>query len=156
LELPQGARGASLIEDSSPQATANGPRVIVTGPFASGTTRVNIRFELPHSGPSVTLVQRWPAPLQQVEVFALKTGDMNIRSPQFASSQASVQQGQAIIAASGPAMALGVPFTLEITGLPYHPTWPRLLALAAAAAIIALGLWSAFMSSAPRSRTRAA
>ncbi len=76
FELPQGAIGAATVEDSSPQATANGPRVVVRGPFQPGTTRVTVRFELPYSGPVARLEQKWPAPLQQLIVFALKTGDL--------------------------------------------------------------------------------
>lgn len=156
VELPQGARSASLVEDSSTSASANGPRVIVTGPFPPGTTKANVRFELPYSGPVATLEQRWPAPLQELEVFVLRTGDMGLRSPQIANQQATVQQGQSLIVASGPAIGAGVPMTLEITGLPYHPTWPRTLALVAAGVIAVLGIWAAAVPSPRGSRGRAA
>jgi hypothetical protein len=156
LELPTGARGASLLEDTSSQATVNGPRVTVTGPFAPGTTKVNVRFEMPYGGPTATIEQRWPAPLQQIEAFALKTGDLDMRSAQFASTQSTVQQGQALVVATGPALAVGAPLTIEVTGLPHHARWPRVLALSLGALIAAIGLWAAFVSAPRRPRERAA
>ena len=36
FDLPREARSATVIEGSSPQATANGPRITITGPFAPG------------------------------------------------------------------------------------------------------------------------
>jgi hypothetical protein len=153
VELPQGARGTTLVEDSSPQATASGPRVIVAGPFLPGTTRVNIRFELPYSGPTATIEQRWPAPLQQVQVFALKTGEMDLESPQLATKQSAMQEGLPIIVASGPGLGAGQALRLEITGLPYHAAWPRYVALALAGAIMSVGIWAAFPRS-PRAGGR--
>jgi len=143
LELPTGARGAALIEDSSPQASVNGPRVIVTGPFAPGNTKVNVRFQLPYDGPVARIEQRWPAPLQQVEAFALKTGDLDLRSPQFAAAQSTTQQGQPLVVATGPGLAIGVPMNIDVTGLPYHARWPRYLALGLAGVIMSIGIWAA-------------
>ncbi|MCC7007362.1 MAG: hypothetical protein IT184_00950 [Acidobacteria bacterium] len=156
VEMPTGARGTSLIEDSSPQASANGPRVIVTGPFKPGTTQVNVRFELPYSGPTAVLEQRWPAPLQQLQFFALKTGQMGATSPQFSSTQSATEQGQPLIIATGPAIAAGTPLRIEITGLPHHARWPRIVALVAAGAIACLGLWAAFAPGTRRARPLAA
>jgi hypothetical protein len=153
FELPEGARGAVAVEDSSPQATVNGSRVVVRGPFAPGTTRANIRFELPYSGPTATIEQRWPAPLQQVQVFALKTGEMDLESPQLATKQSAMQEGLPIIVASGPGLGAGQALRLEITGLPYHAAWPRYVALALAGAIMSVGIWAAFPRS-PRAGGR--
>ena len=155
FELPQGARGAATVEDSSPQATANGPRVVVRGPFQPGTTRVTVRFELPYSGPIARLEQRWPAPLQQLIVFALKTGDLDLRSPQITGQRTVTEQGQLLVVASGPAMGAGETLTLDITGLPYHSVWPRYLALSAAGIIVCAGLWAGF-TGAGRARGRTA
>src|SRR5205814_1770372 len=49
IDLPREARGAALLPDSSKQATVNGARVIVLGPFAPGSTHVRAGFELPTS-----------------------------------------------------------------------------------------------------------
>jgi hypothetical protein len=142
IDLPTGAAGAATVEDSSPQAVTNGPRVIVTGPFAPGATRVNIRFQLPYSGPRTTLRQTFPVPLQQLQVFALKVGDIAIESPQLSGQRLVNDQGQPIIVAAGPAIGAGGVLTLDIRGLPYHPMWPRYVALAAAGAIVIAGLWA--------------
>jgi hypothetical protein len=156
FELPEGAAGAATVEDSSPQATANGPRVVVRGPFQSGTTRVTVRFELPYSGPVARLEQTWPAPLQQLIVFALKTGELDLRSPQITGHRLVTEQGQLLVVASGPAMGAGETLTLDITGLPYHARWPRYVALSAAGVIVCAGLWAGLFSTGARSRSRAA
>jgi hypothetical protein len=154
FELPEGARGATAVEDSSPQATVNGPRVVVRGPFAPGTTRVNVRFELPYSGPTARIEQQFPAPLERVIVFALKTGDLQLQSPQIAEQRTITEQGQPLIVGAGPGLGAGQTLSLEITGLPYHPAWPRYVALTAAAVIVAVGLWAGVVV--PRPRARAA
>lgn len=143
LDLPTGARAVAILPESSPQAKALGARVVVTGPFAPGPTRVNVRFEMPHSGPSVTFEQRWPAPLQQVQIFALKTEGLALASPQIASQQSLTEQGQPLIIATGPPLATGQALSLQISGLPYHPQWPRYVALTAAGTIISCGIWAA-------------
>src|SRR5690606_18571501 len=99
-------------------------RVIVRGPFAPGTTRVNVRFELPYSGPTARIEQRFPAPLERVIVFALQTGELALRSPNLSEQRTIVEQGQPLLVAAGPALGSGEPLLLEITGLPYHPAWP--------------------------------
>lgn len=156
FEMPTGARGTSIVENSSPQASANGPRVIVTGPFTPGTTQVNVRFELPYSGPVARLEQRWPAPLQELQMLAVKTGDMSLRSPQFSSTESATEQGQQILIGTGPALAAGVPLSVDIAGLPYHPRWPRYVALGAAGTLVTIGLWAAFAPGTGRRRSRAA
>ena len=144
VDLPTGARGVALLDGSTPQAKAIGARLVVTGPFAPGVTRVNARFEMPHSGPSVTLEQRWPAPLQQVQIFALRTDGLELASPQIASQQSVNEEGQPLIIATGPPLATGQLLSLQISGLPYHPQWPRYVALSAASVIMICGLWAAF------------
>jgi hypothetical protein len=156
FELPQGAVGATTVEDSSPQATANGPRVVVRGPFQPGTTRVTVRFELPYSGPVARLEQTWPAPLQQLIVFALKTGDLDLRSPQLNGQRVVTEQGQLLVVGSGPGMGTGETLTLEITGLPYHARWPRYVALSIAGVIVCTGLWAGLVATGARARSRAA
>jgi hypothetical protein len=143
FELPQGARGVSMMDDATKQATANGPRVTVLGPFAPGVTNVNFSFELPYSGPTAHMEQRMPAALQSLQVFALKTGELDISSPQLTQKTSTVQQGQPLIVAMGPAIAAGQSFAIDITGLPHHARWPRFTALTLASAIICVGIWAA-------------
>jgi hypothetical protein len=144
IELPQGARGVSMLQDSSPQARPSGSHVVVTGPFAPGTTAVNIGFELPYDGPTAAFEQRFPAPLEQLSVFMLKTGAMDLSSPQLQTKQTVTQQGEQIVVGSGGAVAAGQPIAIEISGLLYHAQWPRFLALALAGTLVTLGIVGAF------------
>jgi hypothetical protein len=127
------------------QATANGPRVTVTGPFAPGTTTVSFGFELPHNGPTARLDQTWPAQVQGLELIAIKTGALDLHSPQMTSKQLTHQQGQPLVTGDVPAMAQGQSLSLDISGLPFHPRWPRYTALTAAGVIVSWGLWAAFV-----------
>lgn len=143
FELPSSARGTTVLEGSTPQALANGPRVTVTGPFAPGSTPVQLAYELPYSGPTARLDQVWPVTLQQLNVFVLQVGGLSVSSPQLSQSREVVDQGQALIVGMGPAIQAGQSLALEIAGLPYHPVWPRNTALALAAVIAAAGIWAA-------------
>jgi hypothetical protein len=149
FDLPRGARGATVMDGSSPQATANGPRITVTGPFAPGVTLVHAAYELPYSGGTARMEQKWPAALEQVAVFVVQLGGMSIASPQIATKQDLNNQGQAVMLGTGPGLAAGQTLTLEISGLPHRATWPRNLALALAGLILAAGLWGA-LTAAPR------
>ena len=153
FELPQGARGVSMMEDATKQATANGPRVTVVGPFAPGATPVNFQFELPYDGPVAHIEQRLPAALDGLQMLALKTGNLDVQSPQLPQKQSTVQQGQPLIVAMGPAVPAGQLIAIDITGLPYHARWPRWLALGLAAIIACAGIWGAAF---PVPRTAAA
>jgi hypothetical protein len=152
FELPSSARGATVMEGSSPNAKASGAHVTVTGPFAPGKTEVSIAYELPYSGSSARLEQVWPADTQAFTIFALKTGGMTIDSPQITNKQDSTQQGQAIVMGLTPALKKGQVFALTVTGLPSHAMWPRNVAFGLAGTITLLGLWAAF---GPASRRRA-
>ena len=152
FELPKGARRASIDpEASTKQASANGPRIIVTGPFAPGTTHVQAGFELPYRGPTVHFEQAWPATLQQLTLLVEQSGTLEIASPQIA-GRAPVRagDGKSFISASGPAIQAGQRLTLDISGLPHHPVWPRWVALAFATGFIAWGLWAGVTAPARR------
>ena len=144
FNLPREARGSTVLEESTPKATANGPRITVLGPFPPGVTAVQAAYELPYSGATATITQVWPAALQQMNVMVQQIGGLSISSPQFTATRDVNDQGQAVILGTGPGLASGQALTLEISGLPHHATWPRNLALGMASAIIAAGLWGAF------------
>lgn len=152
FELPTGARRVSIDpEVSTKQASANGPRIIVTGPFTPGTTQVQAGFELPYRGPEVHLEQVWPATLQQLVLLVEQPGAIEITSPQIAARAAMrAGDGKAFINASGPAIPAGQRLVLDISGLPHHPTWPRSVALAFAMSFIAWGLWAGVAAPARR------
>lgn len=143
FELPQGARGASILPDSSPQGSANGPRIIVTGPFQPGATLVQTAYELPYSGPTVRLEQVWPATLQQLTLIVEQQGALEIASPQISGRSMMTGQAKPFISATGPAIQSGQPLTLDISGLPHHAVWPRWVALTLGVGFVSWGLWVA-------------
>ena len=155
LDLPADARGATLLDGSSPQATTKGTRLTVTGPFAPGSTTAQVAYEVPLATGAVRLEQTWPVMLQQLTVLVPQTGALDIQSPQIASKRTVVDQGQTLILASGPAIAADQRLTLDISGLPHHPVWPRYLALTLAGAMISIGTWAAVFVPARRLIARA-
>lgn len=151
FELPREARGTTVLDGSTPAATANGARITVLGPFAPGVTTVQGAYELPYSGGTAYLDQSWPAALEQLTVMVQQLGGMAIESPQLTAKQDINDQGQTLILGTGPGLAAGQSLKLAISGLPHRPVWPRNLALAMAGAIMAAGLWGAF-TAVPRRR----
>jgi hypothetical protein len=131
--------------------------VTVVGPFAPGVTPVRIAYELPYGGPTARLEQRWPAAFQETVVIVSKVGTMDAASPQFKTKQTRSEGGEPFILGLGPGIAAGQTLTLDISGLPYHPRWPRYIALGLAGAILAVGLWAAIAvpTRKPRDRDRA-
>src|SRR5688572_30348121 len=118
IDLPQGARRVVIApEVSSKQASANGPRIIVTGPFNPGVTHVQAAYELPYRGPKVRLEQIWPVTLQQLTLLVEQPGALEITSPQIAARAAMrARDGKAFINASGPSIQAGQRLTLDISG----------------------------------------
>lgn len=143
FQLPREARGATMMDGSSPQATANGTRVTVTGPFAPGITTVQAGFTLPYSGDTAVIDLKAPAAWPQVAVLVQQFGGMTLRSAQLATTQSVTEQGTPLIVGTGPALKAGDALRLEISGLPHRAAWPRDLALTLAAALVAAGLWGA-------------
>jgi len=144
FDLPRGAAGAAALEGSSPQATVAGDRVTVTGPFAPGTTTVQVGFTMPNTGSSYTLEQTFPAALEQVTVALQKVGNASMTSSQFGSTgEVKAESGTPFLLANGPALAAGATLKVDITGLPAHSTVPRYVALALALAIFGVGGWMA-------------
>jgi hypothetical protein len=153
MKLPTEARGASVLEGSAKQATVSGAYLTVSGPFAPGSTTVQVGYELPYSGGTAQVTQTWPAPLQQVTVLVAQSGGLDLQSPEITAKQQLTDQGQPLIFGSGPALPAGKPLTLEISGLPHHALWPRYAALGVASSVMALGIWAAVFP-APRRRRR--
>ncbi len=143
IELPTTARGATVMQGSTPQATAKGAHVIVTGPFAPGSTLVQIGYELPYGGPSVRLRQVWPAALTATTMYMLRLGEVDISSVQLPSKERTTEQGQPLIFATGPPLQAGQSLVVDFSGLPHHARWPRNVALALAGVIVCAGIWAA-------------
>jgi hypothetical protein len=149
IDLPKGAAGASPLEGSSPQATVAGSRITITGPFASGATNVQVGFQMPFSGSSLTLEQKWPVPIEQVTVASQKLGSLSFSSPQFSSvGDVKSDDGTTFLLASGPGIPAGGTLRMQVSGLPVHSSVPRYVALGLAFAIALLGIWLALPGSA--------
>jgi hypothetical protein len=151
FNLPTEARNAGLLDPAPKNATVTGSRLTVTGPFAAGATSVTVGFEMPFTGGSVRIDQRWPAAMQQLLVLVPQAGGIEVQSPALTSRRIASDQGQPLLVATGPGLAANAPLSLEVSGLPHHPLWPRYLALGMAGSILAIGLWTAFVP-APRPR----
>ena len=136
IDLPRDARGSTVLDGSTPQATANGPRITVVGPFAPGARPSRSAFELPLLGGTASHRAGLARGTAQVMVIVAQTGDLDLRSPQLTTSGTITDQGQPLMFGRGPAMAGGQTLTLEITGLPYQARWPRYVALSLAGVIM--------------------
>lgn len=144
IELPREAQGATVLDGSTPNATARGSQVVVAGPFAAGTTPLQIAFGLPHDSGTLTITQQWPAATQQVLVMVQKVGSLQMTSAQFTEhDEARAQNGTPYILGGGLGLPAGGTLTVQLSGLPAHPKWPKQLALTLAGAIFLAGVWFA-------------
>ncbi len=143
LDLPTEARGAALMDQPPPNATINGTRLTITGPFPPGPTAVSLAFELPFSGGSVNLDQKFPVAVEQPLVLVPQTGGLDVTSPALPQRRTASDQGQPLTIQTGPALAAGSTLRLTISGLPHHALWPRYLALTLAGIILTIGIWAA-------------
>jgi hypothetical protein len=143
IQLPTGAAGASMMQGSSPRASALGDILTVTGPFAPGKTIAQVGFSLPQAGESLTIEQKWPVALAQVFVGIEKIGNMQVSSPQLTDIREMNSDGQPFIMATGPRLNAGDTLVLNLTGLPAHSLVQRNVALLAAVIIFSIGAWFA-------------
>ena len=143
FDLPREARSTTILEESSPQAAADGARIRIVGPFAPGVTLVQAAYELPYPTGTAVIDQVLPANLTQFNVLVQQIGGVTVSSPQLATQRDTSNQGEAVIVGNGGAIAAGQAFRLEIAGLPHRSPWPRRLALALASVIVVAGVWGA-------------
>lgn len=132
----------TVLDGSSPQATADGRRVRVAGPFAPGMTLVQFAYSVPYSSANLTVQQHMPIGLNQLTVMAQKVGNMHLSSPQMSEHREMSAQGQTYLVGQGPGIRAGDAVSFTFTGLPYAASWPRNVALGLAALILAGGAWS--------------
>jgi hypothetical protein len=142
IELPDGAEGPAILQGSSPQASVAGKRLVVNGPFASGTTQVQVAFSLPYSSAALTVEQRLPVPLSQLTILVQKVGTMEFSSPQTSNRRLVNAQSDTYFLGQGPGLKAGATLTFNFSGLPHAPVWPRNLALGLAALVLVVGLWA--------------
>lgn len=143
IQLPTGAAGASMMQGSSPRASALGDMLTITGPFAPGKTIAQVGFSLPQATESLSIQQKWPVAVAQVFVGVEKIGDMKVASPQLTDTREMNSDGQPFIMATGPRLNAGDTLVLNLSGLPAHSLVQRNVALAAVVVIFSIGLWFA-------------
>jgi hypothetical protein len=144
INFPRGAQGATALEGSSPAAEVSPNRVVITGPFASGTTLVQVAYRMPYETSDLTIEQTWPAALQQVTVGVEKVNNLSISSPQFASTQdVSAEAGDIFVLGRGPALPAGGKTVVTLSNLPVQSTLPRSIALGVAGLVGAIGVYLA-------------
>jgi hypothetical protein len=155
IDLPPGTSGATKLEGSSESTTVAGNRVTVEGPFAPGTTPVQIAYRLLYDSGTVTLSQPFPVAMQQVTIGVQKVGALSVSSPHFTEARdVTTQDGKVFTLGGGGALAAGTPLTLTLTNLPYHSHTPRMVAIGLAGGMILLGIWLATRThAAPDART---
>jgi hypothetical protein len=142
FDVPSTANNASVLEGSSPQATAAGKRITVNGPFAPGTTMVQFAYAMPLSSGEVTVEQKIPAAISQVAAAAQKVGELHMTSPQFSQHrEITAEGGQLYLVGQGPGLRAGETIVFNFTGVPHAPVWPRNLALGLAVLLLAAGAW---------------
>jgi hypothetical protein len=149
FDLPKEAVGSGVMEGSTPQATLNGRRVQVQGPFAPGHTFLQVGMSLPSTSGSVAITQAFPANVQSLAVVAQKVGNAVLSSPQITTQREMPADGQTFIAATGGAINAGQPISLTLSGLPHHSGAPRTIALLLAMGIAFVGVVAAGKTPAP-------
>ena len=142
VDLPEDATTSTLLQGSSPTASVRGQQLLVAGPFASGTTHVQVAFGLPHESPNLTLTQKFPAPMEQVLAMVQKVGSLQMSSPHFTETdEATAGNGTPFILGGGQRLEADTPLTIHLSNLPVAPAWPRQLALGLGVLIVVLGLF---------------
>jgi hypothetical protein len=144
VQLPTGARAAGVIDGSSPQAKINGPKLTVLGPFAPGTTSVQIGYELPTGADTRTIAQTWPAAMPQSTIVLQRTGDEVLVSTQVSDKSEQVSNGQRVIFGRLAAVPANGTLKIEITGLAHHSRVPRNIALTFVLGFLVLGVREGF------------
>jgi hypothetical protein len=145
IDLPPEAAGATPLEGSSKSATVSGNRVTITGPFAPGTTPVQLAYRLPHASSTVVLTQRFPAAFQQVTVGVEKVGGLTMSSPQLpTTTDVTTDNGDVFVLGRGETLAANAPLTVSLANVPYQSRTPRYVALGLAGALLLVGGWLAW------------
>jgi hypothetical protein len=142
FDLPPVAENAAILEGAGGTATVKGRRVTVAGPFAPGVTRVEFAYSMP-PGERASIRQALPAAMGQVAVVVEKVGAMVVASPQLTTIREGSEGGKLFVLGMGPTLAAGSVLSIDISGIPYQPKWPRYVALALGLLALATGVWGA-------------
>ena len=142
FRLPPGAQAGTVLQGSTPRTLVDGPRVWVQGAFEPGVTPVHVACILPYSGGDLVLSQIFPADFEQLLVFVEQWGALDVASAQIErrGEMGADETGlSALIWGAGRRVPAGEPVVLELSGLPHHSGWPRIVTLALSALIVAIG-----------------
>ena len=143
--LPPGAQAGTVLQGASPRTIIDGPLVRVSGGFAAGVTPVHVAYIMPYSTGSLVLSQVFPADFDQLLVFIEQWGAIDVASTlierrgEMAADAAG--GGSPLLWAAGGRAPAGVPVVLEVSGLPHHSGWPRIIALSLSALIVGVSVW---------------
>jgi hypothetical protein len=130
------------MEGSPESATIDGRHLVVQGPFAPGTTRVNVQYQLRYDGANHTFVQTWPVTVEQLPVFLQRIGSVAISSPQLQPGRDVVSDNGTTFAASvATGLSAGSNLTVHLSNLPAHSRLAAYVTLGVAGLIIAVGVW---------------
>jgi hypothetical protein len=152
FDMPKGATSATIMQGSSPLATASGSHIKVSGPFPPGRTFVQAAGLVPVSSGTVNLTQLFPANLEQLSVLVKKVGALKLASPLIQRQQDMAAQGDTLIVAVGGPVQAGQPISLTLEGLPHQNQLPRRVALGLALVIVIAGAWAATRPEQPGQR----
>ena len=148
FDLPEGAEQPTLLEGSSTQATLRGRHVSIAGPFAPGSTPVQIAFGLPPGGSERLITQVLPLAWAKVQVMATKLPGLSMTSPAFATSSEVPGDTHAFIIGSGPGLEAGKPLSVVLDGVPSRDRTGRFVAIAVAVLVLLGGAWGAVTATA--------
>lgn len=144
LDLPQGARGAGIMEGSSPQGKVLGAHLTVLGPFKPGSTEVQLAFELPTGSGTKTIEQAFPVSVPEATLLLQRVSGEDVTGAQLVDRRETTNNGQPLVMARVTAIGAGGTLTFDVTGLPHHPRWPRYLALTFGLGFLLLGVRESF------------
>ena len=145
LDLPQGASQAAILEGATGAATVIGDRVTLLGPFAPGTTSLQVGFTLPHSSRELEVEQAWPIAVEGLAVGVEQVGDLRVTSAAFVeTSQIRADDGTPYLLGEVASLEPGTVLSVTLSNLPLHSQVPRNVALVLAGCVLLGGAWLAF------------
>lgn len=146
IELPPEATGARLFEGSTEglEVEIDGARVSVKGPFAPGTTLLNLQYNLRFTKSTQTVTQSFPVPIQSTLVGVEKVGSLGLASPQFSSTaEVPGERGSVFLVGRGGSVQPGTALAITLSNLPVQSKTARYVAMGLALLIAAIGVWMA-------------
>jgi hypothetical protein len=152
----EAGQSTTVMEGSTPQASATGTRIRVQGPFPPGETFVQVGYVLPATTGSVEVEQAFPAALDRLAVMVKDTGGTRLASPLIDRQQTMPAGSDNYIVGVGDrSVPAGQLISLQISGLPHHSRTPRWIALGMAGAIVLVGVALAWRPADPETRASA-